>query len=212
MLSRREIDREFVAIYEELVSLSKSLAFKYKKKHEARAIVNEAYLYLVSKEEELTELKNVRIYAIKFIRDGLKWTNSSINKKAEIVTRSKDVRLEDFEKPEKDKADGGDDQLLFKSIRIDRELAKRYIDKTNELEEKIETERRETTYKVLVSHYKREVKDPVLRRLIEVYAEKKIDTVRQMADFYGMSKDSAAIEIRGLIADVRQFAQEKGYI
>lgn len=207
MLSRKELDREFVLIYEELVGLSRSLAYKYKKRHEASAVVNEAYLYLVSKQTEILEAKSVRIYAIKFIRDGLKWTNSSINKKGETRRRGLFSLVEECDGQEEQK---DSEKALKKGV--NEILVKEYVDGLQDLEEKIETERRETAFKVLLAHYKKEAKDPVLRRLLEVYAEQKVDTVRKLADYYGFSKDSAAIEIRELVADVRQFAEKKGYL
>lgn len=207
MLSKEEIDREFTAIYRELVELSRSLAYKYKKRHEASAVVNEAYLYLISKQDELLECKNVRIYAIKFIRDGLRWTNSSLNKKGETRRKELFSLLDECDRQEEQK---DSEKALKKGV--NEILVKEYVEGLQDLEDKIETERRETAFKVLLAHYKREAKDPVLRRLLEVYAEQKVDTVRKLADFYGFSKDSAAIEIRELVTDVKEFAIEKGYL
>lgn len=214
MITKADIDREFEANYADLIGLCRSMIYKNKKRHEASAVVSEAYLYLLSKADELKELKDVRIFAIKFIRDGLRWTNSSINKKGEILNRrAGEIKIEDFSKGKK-LSDCSEDYTESKigSNKLERFLLEKFESENQDLEDKIETERRETAAKVLKVHYKTGTKDPVLKRLFTVYFEEKRDTVRKIAEFYGISKDSAATEIKELLTDVRRFAESNGYI
>lgn len=194
MLKKIEIDREFSRIYPELLNISEGIAVKYGRGYDPRMMVNEAYLYIFKKWGLIDDLKKVRIYSIKFIRDSIIWENSEISIHGEggKMTRKKAAPLS--------------------KERIKQLEVLQYFDAEAELDLKIALHEREVNFKVLKSHYYAEVKDPVKKRVFEVYVLEGADSKAKLAAKFNIHESSAFRTIKEFKEDFKAFAERHGYI
>lgn len=194
MLKKIEIDKEFTRIYPELVNISQGIAVKRGRAHDPRMLVNEAYLYIFKKWGLIDDVKKVRIYSIKFIRDSINWENSEISIHGE-----------------------GGKMTQKKAAPLSKERLKQleilnYFDAEAELDLKMELHQREVNFKVLKSHYYAEVKDPVKKRVFEVYVLEGADSKAKLAAKFGLHESSAFRTIKEFKEDFKGFALKHGYI
>jgi hypothetical protein len=194
VLNKTEIDNEFSRLYAELLNISAGMSEKNGKAHDARMLVNEAYLYISKKSCLIDEVKKVRIYSIKFIRDSIKWENSDISIHGEggrMIQKKYNPISED---------------------RIKKDELQKYFEAEQDLEKKILEHQREVNFRVLKSHYYAEVKDPVLKRIFEAYVLEGEDSQLKFSQRFNISQTSAFRQIKALKTDLKKFAEKYGYI
>lgn len=200
-MTKEEVDKAFTERYSELLKIAKGMLVKARKNYEVEGVVAEAYLHVQRDREQLAGPEMVGVFAIKYMRDEIKWTESGLNRREKLASVDMDYvyrynqdledrsRLTNFEKLE----------LIA------------YRKDLQDYESKVETERRETAIKVLIQHYAATEKNILKRKVFEVYG-KGANTCRRMADVFGISKTRACQMLEEMYADVQSFADANGYL
>ena len=79
MLTVDQINTHFVSLIPKLRLIAKGIAFKKNRTSEPDAIINEAYIYVIEKQDIITDTDFLERVIINWIKSMLTWTKTSIH-------------------------------------------------------------------------------------------------------------------------------------
>lgn len=179
MLTDKELNEHFVHIIPMLEKIVKGIAYKYNRKIETHAAINEAYLYLHENREILTDTDFMQRVAIKFLKSSIVWTNSKLNNQESV--------------------NGFDiDYLVEEPQEIDHPL------ETKLLIEEWYTEKRS-----ILETYRAQEPDRIKQIIFDLFFKQEITKGVDLAKHLKINKDYACKYLREMKADIRNFAKSK---
>jgi hypothetical protein len=83
MITKQQLDTYFNENYQNILNLTGSLVKTYKRKYNPSILLSHGYEYLLSKKKDIPQ-DEIQQWLITFIKNNIRWENSSINKKEKI--------------------------------------------------------------------------------------------------------------------------------
>lgn len=187
-MDKSELDAVFVRLMPMLRRKAKVLLRKYNRRHDADAVLSEAYIYVLSKINEVNSRKMVKAYVVTFIQKSIIWNESKLEKKSEDGSR----------------------QWSRLVLGIDLDVF--FVDDTDDLDEKIKDERIGVMGDVFLSHFESMLIDPVEKIIFDRIVRKRCYTVRGLAGVFEISSTQAFGLKKKMMIKLKDFANKEGYI
>lgn len=103
MMSKTDIDEEYINLFPKLRPLIRAIAFKQKRQIEEDMVLNETYIHLAAI-TGITTVNMLEAIVVNFINKNLAWGHSNINRRERILdineTKSNNIKDEPFDPDE----------------------------------------------------------------------------------------------------------------
>ena len=178
MLSQEEINEKFVEMIPMLEKIVLGVSYKRGKKIEPHAAINEAYLYIMERQELLVNQDIIQRIVIQFINKSIVWPTSKLNKLEDVNNISEEFITDPPDSSEED------------------------------LESKIELENWYNEKLCTLELYRQQETSKIKRIIFDVYFNKGITKGVDLANHLNINKDYACRYIRELKQDIRDFEKQ----
>ena len=84
MVNKSQIDLYFTKNYNNINALTKNIINQYNRDYNSESLLNNGYIYLTSKMDEIPEIDDIQRWLITYIKNEIRWTNSQIGKEEKI--------------------------------------------------------------------------------------------------------------------------------
>jgi hypothetical protein len=179
-MSKEQADAYFVTLIPTLTPIVDGIAYKQNKRYDSDAVINEAYLHMLSNLEVIENENELKKLVINFIKQNITWTNSSLNK-TELLNKNN---------PEQ--------PIILNDI----------DDFDVNLEQKIIIEKWYDAKQSILFNYRQQLKDNVKAVIFDCFFKKKITKGVHLAKHLNINKDAACKYIRELKSDIRKYTEE----
>ena len=178
-MSKEQADIYFVELIPILGPIVDGIAYKQNKRYDKDAVINEAYIHMLSHLDSCTSQNELKKLVVNFIKQNITWTNSSLNKR-ELLNK------ENPQMPIIEEADDFDINL----------------------KQKIEIEKWYNNKQTILTMYRQQLKDNVMAVIYDCYFKKNITKGVNLAKHLNINKDAACKYIRELKANIREYAKQ----
>lgn len=179
MVTKNQIDLYFTKNYSNINALAKNIINQYNRNYESESLLNNGYIYLTSKMDEIPGIEDIQKWLITYIKNEIRWTNSQIGKE-ESIKYSEELT---------EKYDN--------------------IDEDDDIDDKVAAEMRYNEQKTILHQYRHEYLDDKLKQIIfDVYFIKGHSSSRKMAAHFGHRSHKNSWElIRDMKLDINYFIE-----
>lgn len=179
MLTDTQINDKFVSIIPMLEKIVNGIAYKYHKKIDTHAAINEAYIYVIENKNIIKDEDFMQRVAIQFIKSSIVWSNSKLNNQESVNDYNIDLLVEEPEE-------------LDYALEYKKNVEEWYTEK-----------------KEILQEYRDQEPDRIKQIIFDVYFTQNITKGVDLAKHLRINKDYACKYLREMKADIRNFAKNK---